>query len=51
MILLHILIKVLCLFLFVLLSTFTFMFGKHKSDIKIMYVITSLFLLGVILFL
>lgn len=49
MILLLIMIKVLSFMLFAFLSVFTLLYGKHKTGIKPMYFITSLFLLGVIL--
>lgn len=51
MILLHMLIKAICFALFSFLSVFVFMYGRSKSNIKILYAVTSIFLLGVILFL
>ena len=51
MTLFHIIIKVLCFVLFCLLSAFVVMFGKNGTDIKASYVITAVFLLGVIVFL
>lgn len=51
MILLRIAIKAVCLMLFCLLSVFVILFGKGGTDIKGHYFITSVFLLGVILFL
>lgn len=51
MILLRMLIKAVCFAIFCFLSVFVFMYGKSKSNIKMLYVVTSIFLLGVILFL
>lgn len=46
--LLIILIKALCFAIFCVISAFTLMFGKPNTGVKMHYVLTSIFLWGVI---